>query len=98
MTVSTARERLKAAAAIMEELMLTALTASTLTEQQRELVRYLVGEGKPPEEAAKPQAAIGADVRTNESPLVQTSQAPHRSTYDGQRMFVSSLNELWHAR
>ena len=30
-----------------------ALTASGLTEQQRELVRYLVVEGKPPEEAAK---------------------------------------------
>ena len=32
---------------------MTALTASGLTEQQRELVRYLVVEGKPPEEAAK---------------------------------------------
>lgn len=32
---------------------MTALAATMLTEQQRELVRYLVGEGKPPEEAAK---------------------------------------------
>ena len=32
---------------------MSALAATMLTEQQRELVRYLVGEGKPPEEAAK---------------------------------------------
>ncbi len=32
---------------------MTALTASGLTEQQRELVKYLVVDGKPPEEAAK---------------------------------------------
>jgi HPt (histidine-containing phosphotransfer) domain-containing protein len=31
---------------------MTALTVSGLTEQQAELVRYLVKEGKPPEEAA----------------------------------------------
>ena len=32
---------------------MTALTASALTEQQRDLVKYLVVEGKPPEEAAQ---------------------------------------------
>ena len=32
---------------------MTALTVSGLTEQQRALVKYLVVEGKPPEEAAK---------------------------------------------
>jgi hypothetical protein len=35
------------------EINMTALTVSALTEQQRDLVRYLVGEGRPPEEAAK---------------------------------------------
>jgi phage terminase small subunit len=32
---------------------MTTLTASALTEQQRDLVKYLVVEGKPPEEAAQ---------------------------------------------
>ena len=32
---------------------MTAIIASGLTEQQRELVKYIVGEGRPPEEAAE---------------------------------------------